>query len=380
MSMQKRRRQAAVVGVSALPYSKNIGMTEREAGARAILAALDDAGLAPSDVDGLTRYTWETTTEMEMARILGVGPLKMFGCVDYGGGAGPPAVALAAMAIECGIADVMVVWRARNRSSAIRPWMKELRGYGPDQFEFPHGIIRPVDGMAMLARNWMHRYGWPEEILGSVAINNRDHASRNPMAMMRKPITMDDYLSARWISEPLRLFDCCLETDGALGLVIVAADRAADSPGKPAYITGYSFGSMPEQYAMTSYYAPNLEETSARHVAAELWRNTGLSAADMDVVQFYDAFTPEIPVQFEEYGFCAEGEAPGFLASGKHPPYNTSGGSLSEAYVHGFNLLVEGVRQVRGTSTSQVPGVEHSLVTGGNVVPTGAVVLSAEPA
>jgi acetyl-CoA acetyltransferase len=372
------RRQAAVVGIAALPYAKDIGMTEREAGARAILAALDDAGLTPADVDGLTRFLWETTTEIEMGRTLGMDGLKMFGCVDYGGGAGPPVVALAAMAIEVGLADVMVVWRARNRGSGVRPWMKEIAAKGQDQFEWPHGLIRPVDGIAMQTRVWMERNGWPQELLGSIAINNRNYATRNPMALMRDPITMDDYLASRWICEPLRLFDCCLETDGALALVMTAADRARDLRQQPAYVTGYGFGSMPEQYLMTSYYGPNLEETSARYVGRELWKNTGLTAKDIDVVQWYDAFTPEIAVQFEEYGFCELGEAPSYLTSGEHVPYNTSGGSLSEAYVHGFNLLVEGVRQIRGASTSQVDEVAHCLVSGGNVVPTGAVVFSAE--
>jgi acetyl-CoA acetyltransferase len=372
-------RQAVVAGIAALPYAKDIGMTEREAGARAILAALDDAGLTTDDVDGLTRYSFETTTEVEMSRVLGLNGLKMFGSVDYGGGAGPPVVALASMAIELGVADVMVVWRARNRGSGIRPWMQEVQGSGQNQFEWPSGIVRPVDGMAMLARVWKDRYDWPEELLGHVAISNRDHARANPMALMRAPMTLDDYLSVRWVSEPLRLFDCCLETDGALALVLVADDRVPDLKEKPAYVSGYGFGSKAQGYAMTSYYSERIWETPAKTVAAGLWKKTGLTADDIDVVEFYDCFTPLIPIQFEEYGFCGEGEAPGYLTEGNHIPYNTSGGSTSEAYVHGFNMLVEGVRQVRGTSTAQVEAVEHCLVTGGNVVPTGAVVFSAEP-
>ena len=130
---------------------------------------------------------------------------------------------------------------------------------------------------------------------------------------------------------------------------------------------------------MTFYYGDEMGVTPAKYVAPELWRNTGLTPADMDVVQFYDAFTPQIPVSFQEYGFCADGEAADYMSSGANPPYNTSGGGLSEAYVHGFNLLLEGVRQIRGTSTGQVDGVRHSLVTSGNVVPTGAVVYSTEP-
>jgi acetyl-CoA acetyltransferase len=374
-----RHRQAAVVGIAALPFSKNIGMTERNAGARAILDGLRDAGLTVADVDGMFRFVWENTTEMEMARILGVANLRAFGEVDYGGGAGCPTIAHAALAIENDLADVVVVWRARNRSSGGRPWVSQLHAVGQDQFERPYHIVRPVDGMALHTRFWIDKYGWTPEVLGRVAVRQRENARQNPAALMQKPMTMDDYLASRLIADPLRLFDCCLETDAAMAMVLTSAERAADLDVAPAYVTGFGMGSGPQMTAMTFYYGETLGVTPARYVAPELWRNTGLTPKDIDVVQFYDAFTPQIPLGFEEYGFCGEGEAPAYMAEGKHPPYNTSGGGLSEAYVHGFNLLVEGVRQVRGTSTTQAPDVRHSLVTSGNVVPTGALVFSKEP-
>ena len=370
-----------MVGIHALPFSKDSGLTERHAGALAIRGALADAGLTVADVDGLVRYVWEPTTEMEMARILGVGNLRMFGAVDFGGGAGAPVVAHAAMAIERAVADVVVVWRARNRSSGGRPWAGQLMAEGQDQFERPFGLVRPVDGMALHARIWMHRYGWTREDFGLVAVTQRGHAQRNPAALMQKDLTMEDYLAARMIAEPLCLFDNCLETDGALAMVLTSAERAGDLSlaQRPAYVTGYAMGSGPDCYGMTFFYGDELGSTPARWIAPELWRTTGLSPVDIDVVQFYDAFTPQVPVSFGEYGFCEIGEAPGYMRSGEAPPYNTSGGGLSEAYVHGFNLLLEGVRQVRGTSTMPVAGARHSLVTSGNVVPTGAVVFSTEP-
>jgi acetyl-CoA acetyltransferase len=315
---------------------------------------------------------------MEMARILGVEKLRMFGEVDYGGGAGCPVVAHAALAIQNDLADVVVVWRSRNRASGGRPWASQLEATGQDQFERPYGLVRPVDGMALHARHWIHRYGWGPEVLGRVAVTQRAHARRNPAALMHKPMTLEDYLKARMVADPLRLFDCCLETDGALAVVLTSVERAADLDTRPAYVTGFGMGSGRQAYAMTFFY-DELGATPARSVAPELWRNTGLRPGDMDVVQLYDAFTPQVPISFEEYGFCGEGEAPAYMAEGRNPPYNTSGGGLSEAYVHGFNLIVEGVRQVRGSSTAQVENVRHSLVTSGAVVPTGAIVLSAEP-
>lgn len=379
--MPQRGRQAVVVGIHALPYAKNIGMTERASGGRAILGALSEAGLSPADVDGMFRFSWESTSEMEMARILGVPNLRAFGSVDYGGGAGCPTVAHAAMAIELGLADVVVAWRARNRGSGGRPWMSQIRATGQDQFEWPHGLLRPVESLALHTRHWFHTRGWSRETLGQVAITIREHASRNPAALMRSALTIDDYLAARMISDPLCLFDCCLETDGALAMVMVSADRARnlDLAVGPAYVHSYAMGSGPQLYAANFFYGPEVGTTPAAYVAQELWARSGLKPSDIQVVQWYDAFSPQIPISFEEYGFCGFGEAPAYLASPEVTPYNTSGGGLSEAYVHGFNHLLEGVRQVRGTSSSQVADVRHCLVTSGNVVPTGAIVFASEP-
>jgi acetyl-CoA acetyltransferase len=373
-----KNRQACVVGIHALPFAKDIGMTERRAGALAILGALEDAGLGVPDVDGMFRYVQENTSEMEMARVLGIGSLRAFGAVDYGGGAGPPAVGHAAQAVQSGLADVVVVWRARNRGSGGRPWASMLAATGQDQFERPFHMTRPVDALAMHTRRWIHDFGWTPEVLGRVAVTQRAHAQRNPAALMTKPLTMDDYLGARMIADPLRLFDCCLETDGALALVITTAERARDLDVSPTFITGFAMGSLPGMTALTFFYEPELGATPNAYVAPELWANTGLSPADIDVAQIYDAFSPQIPIAFEEFGFCGRGEAPEYMADGANPPFNTSGGGLSEAYVHGFNLLLEGVRQIRGTSTSQTIDARHVLVTGGNVIPTGAVVFSKE--
>jgi acetyl-CoA acetyltransferase len=172
------------------------------------------------------------------------------------------------------------------------------------------------------------------------------------------------------------LFDCCLETDGALAMVLTSAERAADLDVTPAFVTGYAMGSLPGMTALTFFYEKDMGATPNLYVAEDLWRNTGLTPDDIDVAQIYDAFSPQVPIAFEEFGFCAQGEAPAYMADGANPPYNTSGGGLSEAYVHGFNLLIEAVQQIRGCSTSQVADASHALVTGGSVVPTGAVVFS----
>jgi acetyl-CoA acetyltransferase len=205
----------------------------------------------------------------------------------------------------------------------------------------------------------------------------------NPKAMFYgRPITLQDYMESRMIVEPLRLYDCCLDTDGAVAIILTSAERAKALKQRPAYILGATQGIATQGEMMTSYYRPMISILpESWYAGQELWRVTGLSPKDVDVAQLYDAFTPLIPMQLEEYGFCGVGEGAAFCEGGDRIrlggeiPCNTSGGHLSEAYIHGMNLIAEAVRQIRGTSTAQVEDAEISLVTGGLGVPTSAVLL-----
>jgi acetyl-CoA acetyltransferase len=242
----------------------------------------------------------------------------------------------------------------------------------PLQWTRPFGLLRPVDEVAMLARRYMHEFGATREDLGRVAVTIRAHANRNPAAVMyEKPMTLDDYLAARWVSEPLCLFDNCLETDGALAVVIVSAERAADLRQPPVLVHAFAQGLPQQHQTMTNYFNDDPLVGPSHACAPVLWRNADFGPADVDVAQLYDAFTPLIPLSWEGYGFCERGEGATFDGV----PYNTSGSGLSEAYVHGFNLITEGVRQLRGTSTSQVEGAQTCLVTSGEGVPTSALLL-----
>lgn len=348
----------------------------------AIRSALQDAGLEPREVDGLVRFDMETTTEVEIARNLGLENVRFFSEIAYGGGAGCGTVAHAAMAIATGQASVVVCWRARNRGSGGRPWAATGAGVGGDaQFTAPYGLVRPVDQIAMLARRHMYEFGTTSEQLGAVAVAARKHAIRNPNALMREPMTLADHQASRMISEPLRKFDCCLETDGALAVVVTSAERARDLRQPPAVVLAASQGMGPEHTVMTDYHGPHFLQTPSTWAARSLFASAGVGPEDVDCAQFYDAFTPLVLLSLEEFGFCKAGESGAMAASGalEWPsgalPSNTSGGGLSEAYVHGFNLILEGVRQVRGTSTSQVENAEISLVTSGAGVPTSALLL-----
>jgi acetyl-CoA acetyltransferase len=227
----------------------------------------------------------------------------------------------------------------------------------------------------------MHETGTTREHLANIAIAIREHAQRNPAAMMNgRPLTRDDYFSARMISEPLCLYDNCLESDGALAVVLVSAERAADLPQPPVYVHAFGQGIAPGGLTMNNLFADDPLRTPGRTCAQMLWRAADIKPADVDVAQIYDAFTPLVLFTLDAYGFCEAGEAAGMtedngLGPGGALPVNTSGGSLSEAYLHGYNLILEAVRQLRGSSTAQVANAHWSFVSSSDVVPTSALLL-----
>jgi acetyl-CoA acetyltransferase len=219
----------------------------------------------------------------------------------------------------------------------------------------------------MVAREYMDNYGATAEDFGAVAISQRWYAERNERALMREPLTLADYLASRWIVEPLRLFDCCLETDAAVAVVVTSTERARDLRRVPVTISGAMWGSG---HTLFSNRRPDLGVSGAAAASPRLWAQAGLGPADVDVAELYDAFTPLVLLQLEDYGFCAKGEAGAFVRAGETAvdgalPTNTHGGHLSEGYVHGLNHLAEAVRQLRHESGArQVPGAEVALSTG----------------
>jgi len=369
-----------VVGIGQTRFAKVLeGRTELDMACEAVVNALDDAGIDPSEVDGTSSYTLETTEEFDLARTVGFGDLTFFSRIGYGGGAGCATIAHAAMAIATGQANVVVCWRSRKRGGGRRPWAGQrpiVSGHW--QWSRPFGLARPVDEIAMLTRRYMHEYGATRDHLANVALAARRHANRNPHAVMAdREMTRDQYMGARWISEPLCLFDSCLETDGAAAVAVTSAERAADTPHRPAYIHAAAQGMHPQHQTMTNFFCDDPLRGPAWSAASLLWRQAEVGPADVDVAQLYDAFSPLILLSLEGYGFCERGEGGPFtdggaIEVGGRLPVNTSGAGMSEVYLHGFNLINEGVRQIRGTSTSQVEGAEVSLVTSGEGVPTSA--------
>ncbi|GLW62452.1 lipid-transfer protein [Actinomadura rubrobrunea] len=381
--------KAAIVGIGATEFSKRSGRSELRLAAEACLAAIRDAGLEPSDVDGLVTYAADTSSEIAVQRELGIPGLRFFSRVDYGGGAACGTVAHAAMAVATGQADAVVCYRAFNERSGHR-FGQAGRSVRADSiglefsWHLPYGFATPAAWVAMQARRYMHEYGATGEDFGRVAVAMRRHAATNPKAWFHgRPITLEDHQASRWIVEPLRLLDCCQESDGGVALVVTSAERAKDLPHPPAVVTAAAQGTGPDQMMMFGYYTGDLAALPAmRRVGAELWRRSGLGPGDIRTAILYDHFTPFVLIQLEELGFCGRGEAKDYVKDGGieldgRLPVNPHGGQLGEAYIHGMNGVAEAVRQIRGTSANQLDGVDHVLVTAGTGVPTSGLILSA---
>jgi len=381
---------AAIVGIGATDFSKDSGRSELALAVEAVAAALADAGLTPSDVDGLVSFTQDNNTEVAVARELGIQELTFFSRVNFGGGAACATVQQAAMAVGTGAARTVVCYRAFNERSGYRFGQVSAQlataptTSGVDaSWSYPFGLATPAAWVAMFARRYLHTYGATSEDFGRVAVTMRKHASTNPQAWFyQRPITLADHQASRWICDPLHLLDCCQETDGGVAVVVTGLDRARDLAQPPAVIRAAAQGSGPDQYVMTSYYRDDLTTLPELGVVArQLWAQSGITPADLDVAILYDHFTPFVLVQLEELGVCGRGEARDFVAAGGLEldgalPVNPHGGQLGEAYLHGMNGISEAVRQLRGTAVNQVPDAARVLVTAGTGVPTSGLVLA----
>ncbi len=384
---------AAIAGIGATEFSKDSGRSEWQLACEATLAALADAQIPVEEVDGFALFTMETNPEIAVARALGIPEIKFFSRIPHGGGGACAPVQQAALAVSSGIADVVVVYRAFNERSGHR------FGSGPPPFAYvsntdqeyrnwinPYGLLTPASQEAFLARRYMHEFGATSEDFGRISVLSRKHAANNPRAWFHnRPITLEEHQASRLIADPLRLLDCCQETDGGQALVIVSAERARDLPHPPAMIQAAAQGIGPQQISMSSYYRDQIDQMPEVELTArQLWQQSGLGPDTIDAAVLYDAFTPMVLLQLEEYGFCGRGEAKDFVKDGHleldgRLPVNTHGGQLGEGYLHGVNGIAEGVRLIRGTSTNQPDRpISNVLVTGGSPVPHSAIVLGTD--
>ncbi len=384
--------KAAIVGIGQTEFSKRSNRTELRLAVEAVGAALEDCGLRATDVDGMSLYTMENNPANEVIHNLGGGDLRFFSRIHYGGGAACGPIHQAAMAIASGSADVVVCYRAMNERSEQRfgagvqdrpnaPRTEDVH-FG---WYAPFGLLTPAAWVAMFAQRYLYSYGATTEDFGRIAVAARKHAATNPAAWFyQRPISLDDHQNARWIVEPMRLLDCCQESDGAVAVVVVSAERARDLKQKPALIRAAAQGMAADQRMMTSYYRDDITGIPEMGlVARQLFATAKIDPEDIQTAILYDHFTPFVLAQLEEFGFCKRGEAKDFIRDGRIEiggalPINTHGGQLGEAYIHGMNGITEGVRQIRGTAVNQVPNVEHVLVTAGTGVPTSGIILGCD--
>lgn len=393
MADHSHRDRCAIAGIGATDFSRDSGRSDLSLAVQAALAALDDAGLTPSDVDGIVRCDMDTVRANDLVDALGIPALTYWSEVGVGGVAPPAMVGQAVAAVLSGQASTVLVFRELNGRSGRRYGQSALSqqrvgGAGSyDEFFAPYGLLTSGQIFALMARRHMIDFGTTSEQLGAIATTCRARANTNPAAQMHdRPLSMDDYMAARMIADPLRLFDFCLETDGACAVVVTSIERARDLRQPPVLIRAVAQASTPAPQPgiqFPSLFRKSITSLPGTAVAKVLYDRAGLGPQDIDVAQIYDCFSITVLMQLEDWGFCKKGEGGPFAASGALDmggalPINTGGGHLSEGYIHGMNHISEGVRQIRGTSTSQVPGAETCLVTATPLPPGSGLMLVAD--
>ena len=390
MSAHSIRGKVAVAGLGETTYWKHgrSPHSEFKLALMAILAAAEDAGIDPADIDGFASYSNDRNDPSRIAAALGCRELR-FSNMQWGGGGGggSAAIANAAAAVAVGYAETAVVFRALAQGQFQRFGQSAAGGAvsGHDAFTVPYGVMSPAQKYAMRYQRFAHEHGIVPSALRAISMASYHHAQRNPRAIMYgRPLTEEAYDASRWITEPFRLFDCCQENDGAAAILLVSAERARDLPHKPCYLLGAAAGSEYRNGAPV-HNAPLYGTSSFTTVAPRAFAQAGITASDVDVVQSYENFTGGVLMSLVEHGFFAASEANGFLtldnlrADGGRLPLNTSGGNLAECYMHGLELNIEAVRQIRGRSPNQVDGAEVSVVGSGPMVtPVSSSVFGSE--
>lgn len=370
-SLKALRGSAAIAGIATFGCGETPGFTDMELLARSARAAVADAGLKMSDIDGLcTASASATMWAMPVVEYLGLRP-RYIDSTMIGGSSFIAHLLPAMQALQSGQCNaVLVCYGSAQRSAqfgrreigAARRWMD------PQPYEAPYDPMQPLSSYALAASRHMYEFGTTRRQLAEVAVAARKWAGLNPEAFMRDPLSIDDVLAARMISDPLTVRDCCLVTDGGGAYVLVRADRARDLPKPPVYVLGNATAVWNRQISSMH----DLTVTAASQSGREAYAMAGLSAKDMDVVQLYDAFTINTLLFLEDLGFCKKGEAGSFvenggIAPGGHLPVNTNGGGLSCVHpgMYGIFALIEAVRQLRGEGGKrQIAGAVTALAHG----------------
>lgn len=371
--MSKMRGAAAIVGIGQTPYYKRGTSPEPELklAIRAITQAADDAGIDVRDINGFISYASERSDPAKLMPALGTRECKFASLVWFHGGALPATLNIASAAIMAGQADVVAIYRSMAEGSSQRLRVIVAQNDTSSQY-LVNGLDSPVQILALRAQRMMEYHGVPQSAFLATTQASYYHAKNNPRAYGRNTeMSREIYENARMISEPYRLFDCSRENDAAACVLVVSAERAKDMKQKPAYVLSAPMGTMEGGGALEENWRPYYATAGQKELAERLWRESGYGPKDVDVAQIYMNTNSMGIGAIIDHGFCNMEDAGEFLTfenliapSGKLP-INTSGGDLAEGFIHGMGLIPEAVRQIRGTSTNQVPNAKLSLVTGG---------------
>jgi acetyl-CoA acetyltransferase len=375
------KEKGAVTGVGETAYSRASGKTVLALQLEASLRAIEDAGLTPKDIDGIIAYGSAVVAE-DFITNFGIADLRFSATTPMGGASCVAAVQCAIAAISTGICRHVLIPLGRNGASGGRiaqrvQQMPQFRTIG--EFEMPLGAIAPAQLYAPMARRHMEMYGTTSRHLAEIAVNTRAHALLNGRGMMTKPLAVEDHQASRMISDPLRLYDCSLESDGGCAIVVSSAQQARDMKQRPVLVMGVAEGHPDSPSAITQ--RPELTRLGIAKAAPKAFGMAGVTHADIDVAEVYDCFTYIVLCQLEDLGFCKKGEGGDFIMGGRIArdgalPLNTHGGLLSQAHMAGMNHIVELTRQLRGEAgKAQVKDAEIGLVTGYGDMGDGSVAI-----
>ena len=358
----------AIVGIGETEYSRGSGRSTRAMGAMAVRRAMDDAGLDSTQVDGMLSYhSGDSTPSTSIMYDLGLRPNFYMDC-SGGGSSSEALIGLAMGAIEAGMCDTVAIFRSMNGYSNFRIGGTGARAAsgisGLDLMKRPYGLISAVQQFAFNFTKHMATYGVKSEDLAQIKVAHSNHASNNPKAIMKQRVTVQDVMDSRWIIRPVaHLLDCCLETDNATCVIVTSAQRAKDLKQTPAHIIGVQ-GRGTKPGGDFHFQHGNMTKVAGHYVGPRIFEMAGVQHDDVDVTGCYDAFTYTVMLQLEDYGWCKKGEGKDYVKSGVinlggKTPNNTSGGHLCEAYTHGMNMVIENVRQLRGTVDDYCPNAAN---------------------
>ncbi|GJG96688.1 thiolase family protein [Cupriavidus pauculus] len=378
---QQRPEVAAISGIGETRYGR--GVSDASALAlqlEAALAAVRDAGLQPSEIDGVIPMANGSALAEDFIENFGIADLRFSGTVPMGGASSVASIQMACAVIEAGICrHVLLVAGRDGRGGNISERVRQMPQFRMvAEFEMPTGAFAPVQLYAPMARRHMEMYGTRVEDLAEIAVTMRRHALGHPNALMQKPMTVADHLASRMIADPLRLLDCSLESFGAAAVVVSALPCTRDMRQRPVVVMAAAEGHPPSPSAITQ--RDDITRLGIARIADRVFAQAGVTRDDIDVAQIYDCFTYILLCQLEDLGFCNKGEGGAFVRDGRIGlggalPVNTHGGLLSQAHMVGMNHIVELARQLRGEAANQAPDAEVGLVTGYGDMGDGALAI-----